>query len=182
MEAEYFNLEDECIQKIRIFNLFNVEVIRENKDVIEDRKRQEYEQEISKEEFIEKLDILYPSLVFGKVAREQLKSKIEDQHFRIIRKKLFELQEIFSNWNGERISNDMFQSKMTTESKETLKAFKDEHTFEFENKIVVASHHIRYTGNIAGRIYFYPEKNDKKAYICSLTTKLPTVSEPKMKI
>ena len=146
------------------------------------RKKIEYEANVEINEFLDKLHEYYPTLEFGKVARDQLKNGIEHQHFKTIRLKLYELECVFSKWDGGQVLETMFQSKMTPESTETLKRFKDEHTFLVGNKTVLASYHIRYTGKLAGRIYFYPDRESKKCYICSLTTKLPTVSEPSKRL
>lgn len=182
VEGSYFSVDNAQTTDVNILNISCTNDIEDNLELWKTRKKIEYEEDVDIDEFITKLPEYYPNLKFGKVAVNQLRCDIEHQHFKTVRMKLYELENVFNEWNGERISGDMFQSKMTPESSETLKRYKEEHTFDVENQMVVASYHIRYTGNIAGRIYFYPDKVTRKCYICSLTTKLPTVSDPKMKI
>lgn len=182
VKAEYCSVDKEEETEVCVLNISKEADITDNLKVWEKRKQSEYMANIGRDEFMAKLPQFYPSLVFGDVALRQLKNEIEHQHFRTVRMKLFELENVFANWSGEKITSDMFRSKMTPESPETLKRFQEEHTFRVEGKEVIANYHIRYTGNIQGRIYFSPNKEDKKCYICSLTTKLPTVTSPKMKI
>lgn len=183
LNGKFYSVLEEGIEDIEVCNISKTEDIEGNKEFWEKIRRLEYEENIDKGEFVRCLPTYYPSLVFGEVAVRQLLVEMEHQHFKTVRMKLLELEDVFSKWDGGRITTDMFQSKMTPESPETLKRFKDEHTFRFgDDNVMTASYHIRYTGNIPGRIYFYPNKADKKCYICSLTTKLPTVSDPKIKI
>lgn len=182
IEAQYFSVEDEQEKKIEILNISCADHVENNLDMWMARKKIEYEVNVEIGEFLDKLHEYYPTLEFGKVARNQLENEIEPQHYKTIRLKLYELECVFSKWDGGQVLETMFQSKMTPESMETLKRFKDEHTFLVGDKTVLASYHIRYTGNLAGRIYFYPDRESKKCYICSLTTKLPTVSEPSKRL
>jgi len=55
--------------------------------------------------------------------------------------------------------------------------YEKEHTFSYEGGEILVSFHLRYTGNIAGRIYFHPDPKIRKGVICSLTSILPTVSD-----
>ncbi len=182
IEAQYFSVENEQEKKIEILNISCVEDVDYNLEMWIARKKIEYEEDVEIGEFLDKLQEYYPTLEFGKVARNQLENEIEQQHYKTIRLKLYELERVFSKWDGGQVLETMFQSKMTPESTETLKRFKDEHTFLVGDKTVLASYHIRYTGKLAGRIYFYPDRESKKCYICSLTTKLPTVSEPSKRL
>lgn len=183
INGKIYDISKEEIEDIEVYNISKTEDIEDNKELWEAKRKLEYEENINKEEFVRQLPEYYPSLVFSEVAVRQLLIEIEQQHFKTVRIKLLELEDVFKKWDGGRITKDMFHSKMTPESTETLKRFKEEHTFHFgDGNVKTASYHIRYTGNIPGRIYFYPDKEDKKCYVCSLKTKLPTVSEPKMKI
>lgn len=182
IECLYFSMEDGIERDIDIFNISRIEDIENNIDIWKARKKAEYEAEIDRVEFLGRLTEYYPTLEFGSVALNQLKNEVEQQHLKTIRMKLYELENVFADWGGGRLETAMFRSKMTPQSKETLKRFQAEHTFRIGGKTVLASYHIRYTGKVDGRIYFYPDRENKKCYICSLTTKLPTVSETKKNI
>lgn len=123
-------------------------------------------------------------MVFHKTAINQIKNQLKGQHVKIVSRKLYELEQYFRTWDGIRFDLDAFPNRsVSPQSKETLKNYENQHTFIFENgKRIIVSYHMRYTGNIPGRIYFYPDFETKKALICSLTTKLPTVTDSKFKI
>lgn len=182
LEGMLYSLEKEEETTVEVVNVSSVSDIEDHKNMWQVRKRMEVEGNISKDDFIKNLSNYYPNLVFGDLALKQLKVDIEQQHFKKVRMKLNEIESVFRDWDGGEVRNDMFASKMSPQSPETLNKFRDEHTFEVNGEAVLASYHIRYTGNIQGRIYFYPNSENKKCYICSLTTKLPTVSAPKMRI
>lgn len=132
---------------------------------------------------LESLDDLFPSLIFHEVALNQLRSEVQVCHVQALCNKLMLLEKYFCNWDGKEFDEKAFPPKsVSPQSKETLKRFEKEHTFSFPHEQIMVSYHMRYTGNIPGRIYFHPAGEIRKAYICSLTTKLRTVSEPKMHI
>ncbi len=126
--------------------------------------------------------IMDDTISFVKVCNLSHPNQLEEhaQHIREVRER--ELSRINTPEQLLDGLNILFPSLVTPQSKETLKRFKKQHTFSFPDEQIIVSYHMRYTGNIPGRIYFHPAGWLKKAYVCSLTTKLPTVSEPKMHI
>ena len=183
LKCEYYVLDlDETFQ-VNLRNICSSQTIDDNIDDILDRKQAYANSCSTSQEMLDKLDELFPSLVFHKVAIDQIKNQIEKQHIPIIIRKLQQLESYFSDWNGEFFDQSSFPNRnVSPQSVETLKRFKDDHTFVFDDEKIIVSYHMRYSGNIPGRIYFYPDKKIKKARICSLTTKLPTVTNPKSKI
>lgn len=137
----------------------------------------------SPNQLLEKLDSIFPSLYFIDNAVRQINRDLTSVTAPIVAEKLYKLESYFFDWDGEKFQEEAFPARMISpESTETLKAYKKEHSFLYGDQEILASLHMRYTGgNIPGRIYFYPDHETKKCVICSLTTKLPTVTEPKFR-
>lgn len=135
-------------------------------------------------QLMEKLPEAFPSLHFIENATNQIACDVTTVTVPIIAERLFQLEKYFSAWDGEIFQPEIFPPRtISPESKKTLKDYKKEHTFLYDGQEILVSYHMRYTGgNIPGRIYFYPDHVTKKCVICSLTTKLPTVTEPKSKV
>jgi len=183
IDCEMYSLVDDEISHIYILNLSEKNQLSEHYDELQKLRKREINSIVTPEQLLENLDFLFPSLVFNQVAVEQIIHTVEVQHVSIICNKLLELERYFSSWGGKVFDESAFPTKsVSPQSKETLKRFKKQHTYEFDGKEIVVSYHMRYTGNIPGRIYFFPDADIQKGLICSLTTKLPTVSEPKMRI
>lgn len=183
LESIYCTLKTDEIFKVEIRNIYSTQSIYDNLSDIS-KIKQTYENScFTPQELYDTLEEKFPSLIFHKVAKDQIKNQLEKQHIPIVVKKLKQLEDYFCNWNGGLFNQNAFPNKsVSPQSAETLERFKAEHTFNFDGEEILVSYHIRYTGNIPGRIYFYPDKELKKARVCSLTTKLPTVTEPKAKI
>lgn len=181
--GKYYSLTEDAEYSVNVYNLSGPNQLTEHSMDFEKIKREKISNIVTPRQLLDQLDQLFPSLIFHEVALNQLRGEIQVYHIPALCGKLACLEEYFSKWDGGKFDETAFPSKsVSPQSRETLKRFKKEHTFSFPEEQVVVSYHIRYTGNIPGRIYFHPAGRLKKAYICSLTTKLPTVSEPKMHI
>jgi hypothetical protein len=175
-DAKLYDLISDESLKVQVYNLTNSAQLDTYFKEIKQRKLEKITSYKTGSELLKDIGKLFPSLIFHKNAMDQLKSQVEPQHIPAICRKLLELEECFSGWDGKEFKECDFKTKMTPESKATLDMFKKEHTFSFEDKEVIVSYHLRYTGNIPGRIYFYPDAESLKGLVCSLTTKLKTVS------
>lgn len=181
LECELYSVVDDEVSNISVRNISEKNQLSENYEEIKSFRKKETDSIVLQEQLLENLDSLFPSLVFNQVAVEQLKHNVEVPHVSTICNKLLELEKYFSNWTGGAFDVSAFPTKsVSPQSKETLKRFEKQHTYQFGEKEVIVSYHMRYTGKIPGRIYFYPDTEVKKGLICSLTTKLPTVTNPKM--
>ena len=181
--CHYYSLKEDQTFSVSVHNLSNEAQLEEHSSQISEIREREISGINTPQQLLERLDELFPSLIFHPVALNQLEGQVQACHVGTLCNKLMSLERYFSKWDGERFEEEAFPSRsVSPQTKETLKRFKKEHTFEFAGKQVLVSYHMRYTGNIPGRIYFHPANKLKKAYICSLTTKLPTASEPKRRI
>lgn len=183
IDCKMYSLVDDETSDICILNISEKSQLSEHNDELQKLRKIEIDLINTPEQLLDKLDSLFPSLVFNQVAIEQLRHTVEIRHVSTICNKLLELEKYFSSWIGGAFDESAFPTKsVSPQSMETLKRFRTQHTFEFDEKEIIVSYHMRYTGKIPGRIYFYPDTEIKKGLICSLTTKLPTVNEPKMRI
>ena len=181
--CQYYSLKEDHTFSVSVYNLSNEKQLQEYSGQISQIRKRDFSGINTPQQLLERLDVLFPSLIFHQVALNQLEGQVQVCHVGTLCNKLMSLERYFSKWDGERFEEEAFPSKsVSTQSKQTLERFRKEHTFEFPEGQVLVSYHMRYTGNIPGRIYFHPANKLKKAYICSLTTKLPTVSEPKKRI
>lgn len=122
-----------------------------------------------------------PNLLFHSKAIKQLEDDVRSTWYLPLANRLYELNEACNNMRGKFFDQSAFAPRtISSESPETLSKFKREYTFLFQNKQYIVKHHLRYTGNnnSQGRVYFVPIK-DSKCIVYSLTTKLPTVNDPK---
>ena len=184
LSCNLYSLADDEESETEIKNFSDSSHIKENEEYIKSIKMAEIDIDVIKAD-VSKIQEFFPNLLFHENAKNQLLNQVEIQHFPTIIKKLKLLDDYFSTWDGKYFDPSAFPTKaVSPESPETLKRFKDEHTFVFGDAIgaIIVSWHIRYTGNIPGRIYFEPYSKLNKGLICSLTTKLPTVSNPKLNI
>ena len=182
INGEIYFLETNKTEQIEIVNISAPNHLIQNEDNLEKLLKFELMSIKSGEQLINSLSTLFPNLIFSYECRSQLKTEVEAQHLNILIKKLREIDHFFENWDGKIFDEKQFQSKVTPQSKETLKRFPTDHTFEVGGKIVLVSYHMRYTGNIPGRIYFEPDFDRKIGLICSLTTKLRTVTDTKSNV
>jgi hypothetical protein len=122
---------------------------------------------------------LFPQLIFCESVREQ----VWDFHhgnpmFRQTIKRLSELNTFFTEWTGGAIDLSSFPTKITPESKETLKRFNSEHTFQLPNgEYKLFSLHARMTPG-AWRLFFAPDDDESKGIIGYIGPKLPNVTYP----
>lgn len=184
IECDLYELESDTSSKVFIHNLSSVDTITENLSDIVGRTKNELFECVSVEDLLLCVKNHFPSLMFHKTALKQIESQLERKHVPVVSRKLYALEKYFSTWDGGAFDESKFPNRnVSVESKETLRQFKEAHEYVFDDgKVVLVSYHMRYTGNVPGRIYFYPDNDLKKGRICSLTTKLPTVSNPKEKV
>lgn len=183
IECDYYTLDNDQTIKVLLCNLSSPQSIDDNLQDIMSKIQVERLSCTTSEELLANINSLYPSLIFHKTALDQIKNQLEKQHIPTVCKKLSQLEQYFSTWDGKVFDQNSFPNRsVSPQSPETLNRYKKQHTYTFSDKSVIVSYHMRYTGNIPGRIYFYPDNDLKKARICSLTTKLPTVTEPKGRV
>ena len=132
--------------------------------------------------FVSGKDILahrdeFPNLVFCKNAEGQLMGERRRNSTGQIARRLMELQTYFESAAG---AFDPRQLRhCTPETQATLEQYQLEHTFLLpDGKNVVFSWHLRFTGEYAGRIFFFPDMASKTCYIGHIGLKLPTVQFP----
>lgn len=175
IDAEFHTLEDNDVKKIQIFNISNKMDLETNLSKLQLLFRDRARRCNNTEQLLSNLETLFPSLVFHENVIKQLKTQVQSMHIPAIVTKLCELEFYFSKWTiGSFNHKDLTYA--SPQSQETLKKYKKEHTFVFNNQDVLVSYHLRYTGNIAGRIYFAPCYETRRGLVCSITNKLPTVS------
>lgn len=180
IECVYYSLIEDFTSLVYVHNISNSKQLEENYTEIQKERKKEISSICTGKQLLAKIDALFPSLIFHRNAIDQLYGQVEAQHVSTICSKLLDLEKYFSEWDGRNFDKNAFPKRsVSPQSKETLKSFKKEHTYFLGEKEILVSYHMRYTGNIPGRIYFYPDSESRKAYICSLTTKLPTVTNPK---
>jgi len=177
IDAILFDISNFSKEKIRIENIANINDMVENYHQLTIMSRQEALECRTSEQLINNIRQLFPYLIFHSNAIDQLNTKVETQHIRALIRKLHEINEYFSTWNIGAFDPKKFKTKISPESTITLQKYKEQHTFTYENEEFLVSYHLRYTGNIAGRIYFHPHEIFRKGIICSLTTKLPAVND-----
>ncbi|MCR5541116.1 MAG: hypothetical protein K6F71_09920 [Ruminococcus sp.] len=183
INCELYSLSSDETTNIKLKNISNVDTLNNNLDDITSQK----EQELFNYPFsylVENLEKIFCNLIFHKIAKDQLINKVEKQHLHTVLNKLKLLDDYFSTWDGCEFDQNAFPPRsISRESTETLARFKEKHEFSFDDiGTVEASFHYRYTGGIPGRIYFVPYSLLRKGLICTLTTKLPTVTEPKLTV
>lgn len=183
IECGYYSLIEDLTSLVYVHNISNSKQLEDNYTEIQKERKKEISSICTGKQLLAKINTLFPSLIFHRNAMDQLDGQVEAQHVSTICSKLLDLEKYFSEWDGRNFDKNVFPKRsVSPQSKETLKSFKKEHTYIFEGKKILVSYHMRYTGNIPGRIYFYPDSESKKAYVCSLTTKLPTVTDPKLRV
>lgn len=179
IDGDLYDVTDDSITNVKVFNLTNKEQLNNNRDLIAALEFKQIKDLKSGANLIPELKNFFPYLIFHKNSLDQLKNEVEPEHIPALCKKLSEINQYFSEWDGGVFEPHKFRSKISPQSQVTLKMFRIQHTFTFDHKEVLVSFHLRYTGNIPGRIYFSPDNSTGKGLICSLTTKLPTVSDRK---
>lgn len=117
---------------------------------------------------------MFANLVFCDTAKRQLKQEKNPVLVRQICKRLLELQKYFETapkaFDKEKLNH------ATPETPATLTQYKREHTFQLPTgEYEVFSWHMRFTGNVKGRIFFFPDIANSKCYIGHIGGKLKTV-------
>ena len=169
IQVDFSKLNEGGISRadISLFNLFDQNQIHHNT--------------IKKTEVLEKFQlydfsqvwtlrkILFPNLCFCESVKDDFDC-LEKSYLTQVIKKLTELEDMAATkpfqFNPRRLCNP------SPESTETLKQYKQEHTFQYDDEPVIASWHIRFTG-YPGRIYFKPLQDS--ILICHVGSHLPTV-------
>lgn len=119
----------------------------------------------------------FPNLSFCENAKAQLSAERGRYSVSQIARRLIELQKYFETAVGAFDAQQL--NHCTPESKATLEQYKLAHTFQLPNgEKELFSWHLRFTGEYAGRIFFYPDMASKKCYIGHVGLKLPTVEYP----
>lgn len=181
IQCSLYDVENDKESQIALKNLYCDESLNTHKDWLKSEAKKEHSKIRTPDSFLSNIPTLFPSLVFHRNALAQIKGQVNPVNIPTILEKLLVLEKYFSNWDGGKFERSAFPPRFVSpESDETLSRFKIEHTFEWGNSSILVSYHIRYTGgDIPGRIYIYPQHDQKKCLVCSLHTKLPTVSDPK---
>ena len=118
----------------------------------------------------------FPHLYFCPSVEEDF-GVLESFYLNQIMRKLKELENYCVKYAGVKF-NPTQLTKTTTESKVTMKKYKDEHTFmDEEGAMHIVSWHMRFTG-IPGRIFFVPEYKQGGILVCYIGKKLPNVTYP----
>lgn len=173
---------DEAAEQIesrqaRVPNIASLETANTFSQIYSEQVKRENRSSFTCGEDILKRTDEFPNLVFCKSAGDQLMEEHGRHSVNQIAGRLIELQEYFETAVG------MFDAQRlrhcTQESEVTLKKYESEHTFLLPNgKNVLFSWHLRFTGEYAGRIFFYPDMTAQKCYIGHIGPKLPTVQFP----
>lgn len=180
-----YHVEDENIEEgVFLYNFSTNETIIDNNEWLQTELQKSISEIKTPAKLLENLQDLFPSLYFIDYAKRQIAYDLTAVTVPIVVEKLSKLEEYFSTWDGNIFEPQILPPRtISPESKETLTRFKKEHTFLYNEQEILVSYHMRYTGgNIPGRIYFFPDHKTKKGIVCSLTTKLPTVKNPKSSI
>lgn len=182
IECLLYDVENEEKQII-LKNIYCDESLKTHNEWIKSETKKEHLKIKTSDAFLSSIPSLFPSLVFHRNALAQIKSQVNPVNIPTIVEKLLELEKYFSVWDGGKFDRSAFPPRfISAESGETLSRYKSEHTFEWNGSHILVSYHVRYTGgDIPGRIYISPQHNQRKCLVCSLHTKLPTVSNPKFK-
>lgn len=177
------DLQFEEIYEKELINFSDAASCYANDSWMETRGKEELNSINTASAFISCYNEIFPSLIFLDNAIDQINNQVECANIPTIVEKLMKLEKFFSQWDGNGFDTSCFPKRLVSpESKETLSKYRNEHTYKYGESTVVVSYHMRYTGgDIPGRIYFFPDHERKKGVICSLHTKLPTVSDPKFK-
>lgn len=181
IESLLCDVENEEENKIFLKNIYCDESLRTHSDWIKNETEKEHLKIRTAEAFLSNIPTLFPSLIFHHTALTQIRSQVNPVNIPTIVEKLLMLEKYFSTWDGGKFERSEFPPRFVSpESEATLSRFKADHSFEWEETNLLVSYHVRYTGgNIPGRIYIYPFHEQRKCLICSLHTKLPTVSDTK---
>lgn len=183
ISCKMHDLEKDEENTIELINFFNSARILENLEWMKLRLEKGLDAIKTPTDFFANYKSLYPSLCFHDNALKQMENQVNPVNIPTIVERLMILEQYFSTWDGGKFERDAFPNRLISpESTKTLTDYEAQHTYEWNGKDILVSYHIRYTGgDIPGRIYFYPDSSTKKAIVCSLNSKLPTVSDPKFK-
>lgn len=174
------------ITDAKLANFVTEQSILDNEPWIDKRFFKEIKAVRTGADLLDFADKYCPSLVLLDTARNQILNRLEVTALPVVAEKLIRLETYFSKWDGTRFDPDdpdYFPPRsIRPESPETLKQFKEEHTFRHNGRDYLVSYHMVYTckgSGRPGRIYFYPNAEAKNALICTVYTKLPCVTYQK---
>ncbi|WP_406242053.1 hypothetical protein ACF3M2_14205 [Tissierella carlieri] len=115
----------------------------------------------------EKRELLFPNLIFCESVKEQLYKDPQKFHIEQIAKKLFRIQEYFSEYDGvyhpKKLGLDARSESETVKSNESLRAMRYFKKTDGSNDYFYD--HIGFMGNYCGRIHFLPDDENRKCYI-----------------
>ena len=168
----------------KLVNFVTEQSVSDNEPWIDERFSREIQSIRTGAALLDFADKYCPSLILLDFARNQILNQLEFTALPVVAEKLIILETYFSAWDGTRFDPDYFPTRsVRPESKETLKQFKEEHTFRHNGQDYLVSYHMVYTfkgSGRPGRIYFYPNAEGKNALICTFY-KLPGVDNPKFR-
>lgn len=125
-------------------------------------------------DILENKDTWFPNLVFCDNAQRQLKKDIGKVDASQVYSHLADLQRVAEGLEGGFKMESLAHA--TPESSVTLDEYKDEHTFLLpDGRMELFSWHVRFTGSMAGRIFFLPDEENRKIYIGHIGKKLKSV-------
>ena len=173
IQGIFYSLLNNKSEEKNVKNMFSKEQLNDD-SIIEALENENSIKILSYEYLWEKRHEFFPHLYFVPDVYDNLKQIGMSSSKQII-KKLNELEKYCIERAGERF-DQKFLSKATTESQETLKRYESEHTFiDCEGNKHIANWHLRFTGEIAGRVFFVPNYKNGNMLICYIGKKLPTV-------
>ncbi|MBX4263765.1 hypothetical protein [Clostridium estertheticum] len=183
IEGQYLSLDENfeydepqkvCVQNVS--NEKNISIFERNNYGI--LNFQEQFKIVSGRDLWNKREELFPNLIFCESVKNQLLNDTQLCHISQILKKLLILEKYFEAYDGN-FDKDAIPIKTTPESQATLERYETDHKFRTsDNKELIFSWHVRFTGNYAGRIFFYPDNTTNKSYIGHIGKKLRTVKNP----
>jgi hypothetical protein len=173
LDHELNMVEEEAI----VFNLALSEHVRSNLEIqtfIEEVNKQYSLNFNNNEQFWDKREVAFPSLVFCENVRKQV-ANLEKTALVENVKKIIRLEQYFSQWNWGAF--DYRDIPCTSpESSETLKAYERQHTFTTPfGENVIVSFHIKGAA-FDNRVYFHLDYIHKKVVICSVGEHLPCIT------
>ena len=138
IECDYYMLDTDETTTVQLRNFSNVKIIDDNLKDISSIIQAERMSCTTPEELLKNIDSLFPSLLFHQNVLNQIKNQLEKQYIPVVCKKLSQLEQYFSVWDGKVFDQNKFPNRsVSPQSNETLKRFEREHTYDFNDKSVL---------------------------------------------